>query len=150
MKTLSNPPAQTWNKLIKRPHLELEFLESSVRTTLNRVKLSGDRALRDLTLQYDGVSLQILKVSETEIEHAISDLNQPLKNAIQVAASNIRKFHELQKREIIEVETMPGVICWRKSVPIQKVGIYIPGGTAPLFSTVQSRSPRVVPWRVLW
>ncbi len=136
MKTLSNPPAQTWGELIRRPQLESEFLESAVRNTLNRVKRSGDHALRELTLQYDGANLKILKVSEAEIEHAISDLNQPLKNAIQVAASNIRKFHELQKREIIEVETMPGVICWRKSVPIQKVGIYIPGGTAPLFSTV--------------
>ena len=136
MKTFSNPPAQIWGQLIRRPHLELEFLESSVRNTLNRVKLSGDQALQELTLQYDGVSLQILKVSEEEISYAISGLNQSLKNAIHVAASNIRKFHELQKREIIEVETMPGVMCWRKSVPIQRVGIYIPGGTAPLFSTV--------------
>ncbi len=136
MKTLSNPPAQTWGELIRRPQLESEFLESAVRNTLNRVKLSGDHALRELTLQYDGANLKTLKVSEAEIRVAISDLNQSLKNAIQVAASNIRKFHELQKREMVEVETMPGVKCWRKSVPIQRVGIYIPGGTAPLFSTV--------------
>ena len=90
MKTLSNPPAQTWGELIRRPQLESEFLESAVRNTLNRVKRSGDHALRELTLQYDGANLKILKVSEAEIEHAISDLNQPLKNAIQVAASNIQ------------------------------------------------------------
>lgn len=136
MKTLSNPPAQSWGELIRRPQLESEFLESAVRNTLNRVKLTGDHALRELTLQYDGANLNTLKVSEAEIRLAISGLSPSLKNAIQVAASNIRKFHELQKREIVEVETMPGVKCWRKSVPIQRVGIYIPGGTAPLFSTV--------------
>jgi len=136
MKTLSNPPAQSWGELIRRPQLESEFLESVVRNTLNRVKLTGDHALRELTLQYDGANLNTLKVSEAEIRLAISGLSQSLKNAIQVAASNIRKFHELQKREMVEIETMPGVKCWRKSVPIQRVGIYIPGGTAPLFSTV--------------
>ena len=136
MKILTNPPEVNWPGLIKRPQLELEFLESAVRNTLNRVRLSGDRALRELTMQFDGVDLRTIKVTVQEFDHANSVLDQSLRSAIQVAASNIRKFHELQKREILKIETMPGVSCWRKSVPIQKVGVYIPGGTAPLFSTV--------------
>ena len=136
MKTLNNPERETWRDLIKRPQLELEFLESSVRNTLHRVRLSGDLALRELTLQFDGAKIENVAVTVQETDEAISHLDASIKNAIQVAASNIRKFHELQKRESLEVETMPGVTCWRKSLPIQKVGIYIPGGTAPLFSTV--------------
>ena len=136
MKTLINPQRETWQELIKRPQLELEFLESSVRNTLNRVKLSGDLALRELTLQYDRVNIENVAVTEKEIKEAISKLDDSIKNAIQLAAANIGKFHQLQKREAIKVETMPGITCWRKSLPIQKVGIYIPGGTAPLFSTV--------------
>ena len=136
MKSFTNPPSESWQALTRRPHLELEFLESNVRNTLNRVKLSGDDALKQLTLKYDGADLQSLSVSAAEIEQAISTLEPSLKAAIHVAASNIRKFHELQKRNDVKIETMPGVTCWRKSTPIQKVGIYIPGGTAPLFSTV--------------
>ncbi len=136
MKTLVNPEYETWKELIKRPQLELEFLESSVRNIINRVKLSGDLALRELTLQYDHATIENVAVSEKEMKDAILKLDDSIKNAIQLAAANIKTFHELQKREAIEVETMPGVICWRKSLPIQKVGIYIPGGTAPLFSTV--------------
>ncbi len=136
MKFVNNPSPDTWLELIKRPQLELEFLESSVRNTLTRVKLSGDRALRELTVQYDGVTLESLNVTSLEIEKAISSLDESIKNAITIAASNIRLFHSSQRREILQVETMPGVTCWRKSVPIQKIGIYIPGGTAPLFSTV--------------
>ena len=136
MKTLINPQRETWQELIKRPQLELEFLESSVRNTLNRVKLSGDLALRELTLQYDRVNIENVAVADKEIKEAISKLDDSIKNAIQLAAANIGKFHQLQKREAIKVETMPGITCWRKSLPIQKVGIYIPGGTAPLFSTV--------------
>ena len=136
MKTLINPGQETWQELIKRPQLELEFLESSVRNTLNRVKLSGDLALRELTLQYDHANIENVAVTEKEIKEAILKLDDSIKNAIQLAAANIKKFHQHQKRESIEIETMPGVTCWRKSLPIQKVGIYIPGGTAPLFSTV--------------
>ena len=136
MKTLNNPGRETWKELVKRPQLELEFLESSVRNTLNRVKLSGDLALRELTLQFDGASIENVAVSEQEIKDAIHQLDESIKNAIRMAANNIRKFHQQQKIGAYEVETMPGVTCWRKSLPIQKVGIYIPGGTAPLFSTV--------------
>lgn len=136
MNVFSNPPQDTWPDLIQRPQLELGFLESSVRNILNRVKKSGDDALRELTLQFDKVSVTDLQVTPAEIKEAEQFLSAPLKDAIRVAARNIEKFHAAQKRETLKVETMPGVTCWRKGVPIDKVGIYIPGGSAPLFSTV--------------
>jgi len=136
MKIFNNPSTETWNELCQRPQLELEFLDSSVRNVLNRVKKSGDDALRELTLQYDKVSVQELKISTEELMEAEQTLTDELKNAIRTAAANIEKFHAVQKRDVIKVETMPGVTCWRKGVAIDKVGIYIPGGSAPLFSTV--------------
>ncbi|MFD0998755.1 histidinol dehydrogenase [Ohtaekwangia kribbensis] len=136
MKIYSNPLQETWTELSKRPQLELEFLDSSVRNVLNRVKKSGDDALRELTLQYDKVSIQELRVSEAELAEAEKSLPASLKQAITTAAANIEKFHAAQKRDVMTVETLPGVTCWRKGVAIDKVGIYIPGGSAPLFSTV--------------
>lgn len=136
MNAYNNPGKETWKQLTQRPQLELGFLESSVRNILNRVKKSGDQAIRELTLQFDKVDIHNLEVTKTEIEEAKYNLSIELKEAIQTAASNITKFHSAQKRDVISVETMPGVKCWRKALPITKVGIYIPGGTAPLFSTV--------------
>jgi histidinol dehydrogenase len=136
MKIYINPSQETWTELSKRPQLELEFLDSSVRNVLNRVKKSGDDALRELTLQYDKVSIQALRVSEEELADAEKTLSPSLKEAIRTAAANIEKFHAAQKRDVLKIETTPGVICWRKGVAIDKVGIYIPGGSAPLFSTV--------------
>jgi histidinol dehydrogenase len=136
MKIVNNPTPESWKQLTERPQLELGFLESSVRNILNRVKKSGDDALREFTLQFDKVSVTSLHVTETEIQQAIKSLSTDLTNAIRIAAANIEKFHAAQKRDVITVETMPGVTCWRKGVPITKVGIYIPGGSAPLFSTV--------------
>lgn len=136
MKIFNNPSKETWSSLTQRPQMELEFLESSVRNVLNRVKKSGDDALRELTLQFDKVSVQNLHVSKQEFESAEKSLPSSLKDAIRTAAANIEKFHAAQKREVVKIETMPGVTCWRKGVPIEKVGIYIPGGSAPLFSTV--------------
>jgi histidinol dehydrogenase len=136
MNVYNNPAKESWKQLTQRPQLELGFLESSVRNILNRVKKSGDQAIRELTLQFDKVEVQNLEVTKAEIEEAQQNLSKELKEAIQTAASNITKFHSAQKRETITVETIPGVKCWRKAVPITKVGIYIPGGTAPLFSTV--------------
>lgn len=135
MKILTNPPQKDWKELCKRPQLELEFLESTVRNILNRVKKSGDAALHELSLQFDKVELNNFKVTKKEIEEAISSLNPRLKSAIVLAAANIEKFHLAQQRDTIMVETMPGVTCWQKSIPIESVGIYIPGGSAPLFST---------------
>ncbi|MDH4089306.1 MAG: histidinol dehydrogenase [Cyclobacteriaceae bacterium] len=136
MKIFNNPTIETWPQLTERPQLELEFLESTVRNVLNRVKKSGDNALRELTLQFDKVHVQDLRASTTEVEAAGKLLSSSLKDAISVAAQNIEKFHAGQKRDESKMETTPGVFCWRKSVPIEKVGIYIPGGSAPLFSTV--------------
>lgn len=136
MNVYTNPAKETWTELTTRPSLELDFLESTVKNILNRVKKSGDAALKELTLQLDKVEIKQLAVSKTEIENAVNNLPPELKEAIIVAQRNIEKFHAPQVREFTKIETMPGVTCWRKSVPIEKVGIYIPGGTAPLFSTV--------------
>ena len=136
MNVYNNPSKETWKELTQRPQLELGFLESSVRNILNRVKKSGDQAIRELTLQFDKVDVQDLEVTKEEMNQARKEVPDSLKNAIQTAARNITAFHSAQKRESLVIETMPGVKCWRKAVPITRVGIYIPGGTAPLFSTV--------------
>lgn len=136
MKIYNNPPKATWQQLTQRPQLELEFLDSAVRNLLNRVKKSGDSALRELTLQFDKVSIQEFLVTTEETEEAVKGIPAELQRAIRMAASNIEKFHAAQKRESMQVETTPGVSCWRTAVAIDKVGIYIPGGSAPLFSTV--------------
>lgn len=136
MKIFNNPSKETWPQLTLRPQLELEFLESTVRNVLNRVRKSRDSALRELTLQFDKVLVQNLQVSKAEFDSADGSLSSSLKESIRTAAHNIDKFHAAQKTESVKVETTPGVLCWRKSVPIEKVGIYIPGGSAPLFSTV--------------
>ena len=135
MNVYKNPAKDSWKELVQRPQLELGFLESSVRNILNRVKKSGDQAIRDLTLQFDKVSLSDLEVTKEELNEARQSISGELKEAIKTAADNITKFHITQKRDPLVVETMPGVKCWRKAVPITRVGIYIPGGTAPLFST---------------
>lgn len=136
MKVINTPSRYQWPSLCERPRIELEFLEGSVKNTLNRVKKSGDEALKEFTLQFDKVSLNQIQVTEQEIDEAASSLSASLKTAILTAAKNIETFHSAQQREVQLIETMPGVTCWRKATPIQKVGIYIPGGSAPLFSTV--------------
>lgn len=136
MKIFNNPSKETWTALVQRPQFSLEFLEGSVKNILNQVKTSGDDALRALTLQFDKVAIQQLQVTKEEINAADQALSKDLKAAIQIAAGNIEKFHAAQKRDSIKIETTPGVVCWRKSVGIGTVGIYIPGGSAPLFSTV--------------
>ncbi len=136
MKTINNPPKSQWPVLCERPQIELDFLEGSIKNILNRVRKSGNEAVRELTLQYDKVQIEELKVSENEIADAVTHLPATLKSAILAAAKNIEVFHASQRRATEKIETMPGVTCWRKATPIQKVGIYIPGGSAPLFSTV--------------
>jgi len=136
MKLYTNPAKETWPQLTVRPQLALEFLESSVRNILNRVKKSGDSALKELTLQFDKVSVQQLAVADAEFIAAEKLLDPVLKDAIRTAAANIEKFHAAQRKDTVKIETTPGVTCWRKGVAIEKVGIYIPGGSAPLFSTV--------------
>jgi histidinol dehydrogenase len=136
MKIYNNPAAETWKELVQRPQIELSFLESSVRNIINRVRKSGDQAIRELTLQFDKVSIPELRVTAGEMDEAGKLLSENLKKAIRTAAANIEKFHAAQKRDVVALETTKGVRCWRKGVAISKVGIYIPGGSAPLFSTV--------------
>ena len=135
----NNPPRSEWPKLVARASENDSDIEESVRSTLEYVRTKGNEALLDLDSRYDGVefsSAEALKVSEKEIEEAAASVPQELKDAIAQAYSNIRKFHEAQMAEMVRVETSPGVICCQKAVPIRKVGLYIPGGRAPLFSTV--------------
>ncbi len=136
MRTVINPAKKDWASLCQRPSIELEFLDSSVKNILNRVKTSGDDALREFAYRFDKVEIKALEVTSEEIGKASSSIPAALKSAIETAASNITKFHESQRREFQKVETMKGVTCWRKAVAIDRAGIYIPGGTAPLFSTV--------------
>lgn len=130
------PGRKDWNEIVKRPVFENASLEKAVRKILANVKEKGDKAVRKYTKEFDGIKLKKLAVAEKEIKAAESLLSQELKSAIQQAKSNIESFHRSQIEETKVVETMAGIICWRKSVAIENVGIYIPGGSAPLFSTV--------------
>lgn len=130
------PVTKDWQEISKRPVLETESLEKVVKKILEKVKTKGDKAIRKYTKEFDGVKLKTLQVSDKEIKAAGKLLPDELKEAIQQAKTNIQKFHQSQVDEIKIIETMPGINCWRRSVGIQKIGIYIPGGTAPLFSTV--------------
>jgi len=136
MKRVNNPPRTSWNELIQRPQLDLEFLDGAVKKIIEEVKANGDRAIKALTLQFDKIQIDNLLVSEKEISDARNQLSDELVNAIEVASGNIEKFHAAQRRDRQIIETTKGVTCWRKAVAIEKVGLYIPGGSAPLFSTV--------------
>lgn len=136
MKTLINPPYSDWEQYCERPVFPAEDLEEKVTAVLEEVRLNGDVALKRLTSVFDQVSLENIKVSFEETEKAKSEVSEELKQAIAVAADNIRTFHSAQQITEATVETMPGINCWRKSVAIEKVGLYIPGGSAPLFSTI--------------
>ena len=136
MKTYINPNRSDWPEILKRPVFDVSGLNEKVGSILAEIKQDGDKALRKYTLQFDGVKLDDFKVTEKEIDAAENLVEERLKAAIVLAAKNIRKFHESQKTGIKKTETSPGVICWQKAVPVEKVGLYIPGGTAPLFSTV--------------
>lgn len=136
MKIYINPSRGSWEEILKRPTLDLEVIEERVKPVLEKVKAEGDDALRFYTEEFDGVKLSSLKVSQEEFEEAEFLVNSDLKEAILAAKSNIQAFHAAQAQDELKVETMPGVNCYRRSVAIEKVGLYIPGGTAPLFSTV--------------
>src|SRR6186713_467465 len=136
IKVIKYPDRKEWQELIKRPVIENSSLEKTVKKILDKVKDKGDKAVRKYTKEFDGIKLKKLAVSEKEIKAAGNLLSQELKDAIQQAKSNIEKFHRSQIEETKVIETMPGINCWRRSVGIEKVGIYIPGGSAPLFSTV--------------
>lgn len=130
------PPKEQWKTLLQRPALDAVALEEKVIAILADVQARGDAAVRDYAKQFDGVVLDGLQATENEVANATTLLDDELKSAIRQAAANIRRFHEAQLRPEEVIETMPGVRCWRKSVGIEKVGLYIPGGSAPLFSTL--------------
>ncbi len=136
MKIIENPLLETLPKLLQRPSMDHAGLYAVVQDVLDAVRTGGDKAVASYTKQFDGVTIDNLQVSATEIKEATQSLATALKEAIQLAAKNIRCFHEAQVNGPVSIETMPGVRCWRKSVGIDKVGLYIPGGSAPLFSTV--------------
>jgi len=136
MRIVRYPEREVWKKILERPHTDISALNGVVDDILEDVRNNGDEAVRRCELRFDGVSLQSFAVTEGEIENAVRSVDAELKEAIELAHSNIERFHMAQRTTEHKVETMPGVSCWQKSVAIQKVGLYVPGGTAPLFSTV--------------
>lgn len=136
MKTIRYPQREEWEALLKRPEVEVETVRGTVNQVLARVRTEGDRAVLDYEAQFDGVHLESLAVTEAELDEAEEAVSISLKAAILLAQQNIRKFHTAQRFEGERIETLPGVVCWQRAVPIKRVGLYIPGGTAPLFSTV--------------
>jgi len=130
------PDREDWEDILKRPTQKFKKIEKIVRPILKKVKKKGDKALKHFALEYDHVELDSIQVSPEEMAQAEKQVSAELKHAIEQAYDNIKKFHQAQHNEMLSMETMPGVRCMRKNVPIQKVGLYIPGGTAPLFSSV--------------
>lgn len=133
---INTPQPSQWADLLKRPALNTENLFDTVRGIIDRVKTEGDRAVLELEEQFDKARLTSLAVTEAELDEAETLVSEELKAAIRLARQNIETFHAAQRFEGRKVETQPGIACWQKAVPIEKVGLYIPGGTAPLFSTV--------------
>lgn len=131
-----NPLQEQWKAILERPAFDSKSLENIVTPILLDVKLNGDAAIKKYAAKFDGIELTELKVSEEEIMAAVALVDKELKVAIDLAKNNITKFHAAQKEIITQIETTTGVVCWRKSIAIQKIGLYIPGGSAPLFSTL--------------
>ena len=136
MKIIRYPERSEWASIVERPHLDVSTLNATVASVLADVRQRGDEAVKGYELKFDHVDLPTLEVSAKELEEAEQLVGKELKEAISLAHQNIKTFHEAQRFRSKKVETQPGVTCWQKSVPIEKVGLYIPGGTAPLFSTV--------------
>ena len=136
MNIIRYPEKSEWSKLVERPHLDVSQLNETVAAVLADIKKRGDDAVKGYELKFDHVDLPSIVVTDEEMQEAETIVNQELKEAIQLAHDNILAFHESQRFRGKKVETRAGVTCWQKSVAIEKVGLYIPGGTAPLFSTV--------------
>lgn len=136
MKLVINPPKKEWSDILQRPVFDAKNLMPMVQEVLNAIQEKGDQAVKDYTLSFDQVNLSSIQLNEDQINQIASTLDSHVKKAIEVAKINIEKFHQTQFQKVEKIETMPGVWCWRKSIGIEKVGMYIPGGTAPLFSTV--------------
>lgn len=136
MNIIKNPSRSDWAKIIERPHLDISQLNSTVSSVLADVKSRGDEAVKEYEEKFDHVNLSSIAVTEEEMKEAETLVSEDLEQAIRLAHFNIKKFHESQRFKGEKVETGPGITCWQKSVAIERVGLYIPGGTAPLFSTV--------------
>lgn len=136
MKIIKNPDKKDWSKLLKRPTIKEKEIKRIVKPILKKVKEKGDKALRLFAFEYDHVELESILVSSSEFEGIEKNIDKKIREAIKRAYDNIKKFHEAQLTDILEVETTQGVICKRKNVPVERVGLYVPGGSAPLFSTV--------------
>ena len=135
-KVIKYPKREEWKSIVERPHLDVSQLNDTVSQVLNDIKARGDVAVKEYELKFDHVALESLAVTEAEIDEAFASIGEDLLKAIKLAHSNIYKFHDAQRFKGEKIETCKGVTCWQKSVAIEKVGLYIPGGTAPLFSTV--------------
>ena len=136
MRNIIYPKKETWAKILKRPTQTVKEIETTVNQVFEDVQKNGDTAIKKYTKKFDKVAVKSLKVTQEEISIAVEAVSRELKEAIQQAAANIEKFHRAQKTEKVYQETTPGVVCWQEKRPIEKVGLYIPGGTAPLLSTV--------------
>ncbi|MGB4936336.1 MAG: histidinol dehydrogenase [Ferruginibacter sp.] len=136
MKIYENPEQEAWQQIIKRPAFDYKQMEAAVAAIMDEVMQNGDAAVRKYTARFDGVDLAEFAVTENELAEAATQVDADLKAAIDLAKNNILKFHEAQQDTLIKIETTNGVTCWKKSVAIEKVGLYIPGGTAPLFSSL--------------
>lgn len=136
MKVYKNPDRSEWADICLRPHLDVSSLNSAVSGILDDVRLRGDEAVKEYEAKFDHAALGELMVSEEEKAEAMAVIDRELLDAIRLAHDNIHKFHKAQLMSVCKVETAPGVVCWQKQLPIERVGLYIPGGTAPLFSTV--------------
>ena len=136
MNTINYPERSIWKEILRRPTLNIDTLRGTVNEVLNRVREEGDKAILDYEEKFDKVRMNSLLVTAGEFGEAENLVTEEFKAAVDLALSNIRTFHEAQQFQSKKVETQPGVTCWQKAVPIEKVGLYIPGGTAPLFSTV--------------
>jgi len=136
MNKIYNPKPESWSTLLERPTKTVDDIEATVKEIFKEVQKKGDEAITKYTSLFDGVAVDNLEVTPEEINEAIASIPQELQDAIQLAKSNIEKFHTAQKTTRVSIETISGVACWQEKRPIQKIGLYIPGGTAPLFSTV--------------
>jgi histidinol dehydrogenase len=136
MNIIKYPKPETFEELSRRPELDRGQLEVTVVTILEMVRSGGDRALKDYSKQFDQVDIDNFLVTDDEFKNAVNSVSEELRESINIARANIEKFHasQIQSRQI--VETTPGVRCWRRSTPIEKIGLYVPGGSAPLFSTL--------------
>lgn len=136
MKIIKNPLSKNWEEILKRPTQTVDDIEATVNEIFAEVRSKGDQAIEKYTSLFDGIAIKNIEVSSEEIQQGEKEISLELKEAIQLAKENITKFHAAQKTDRVEVETQNGVKCWQEKRPIQKVGLYIPGGSAPLFSTI--------------